>query len=160
MVVQARADLIYAVNGYLRSFAEFTSMVGSNGGWKKPVARSGPRISSEVQGGDDGWKMPTRALVIRKAGGQPIGDDYALGLKTTRIDTFSYGATGAEADEVWALLDAILVPTDGRPAGFGDDAIRVSDIRPDIDAAAQTEPVTGYRRVFAPYIVTWISVPS
>jgi hypothetical protein len=165
MVVVARADLIYSLNGYLRTFtAEWTALgLDSAAGWKDPppgrTKRTGPRISSEIQGGDDGWKMPTRAIVLRKAGGPVIGDDYALGLKTTRIDTFSYGATGLEADQVWAMLDAILVPSTGsRSASFTRSGCAIVDIRPEADALAQTDPDTGWRRVWAPFVVTWRSL--
>lgn len=171
MVVAARSDLLYAVNGYLRTFtAEWTALgLDSDAGWKRGPDpsqwRSGPRISSEIQGGDYGWKMlqdkATRAIVLRKAGGPVIGDDYTMGLKTTRIDTFSYGASGKEADDVWAMLDAILVPLQGsRSASFTLHGCSVVDIRPEADALAQTDPETGWRRVWAPYVITWASVPS
>lgn len=161
MTVAARSDLLYSIGGFLRSFTAEWHSVGldSNSGWKLPNQRSGLRISSEIQGGSDGWMMPTRAIVLRKAGGPVIGDDYTLGLKTTRIDTFSYGATGKEADDVWAMLDAILVPATGsRSASFTLHGCTISDIRPEADALAQTDPQTGWRRVWAPYQVTWISV--
>lgn len=165
MVVAARADLLFTICGQLRTYgAEWAALgVDSVGGWKTPDdpldKKSGPRVSSEIQGGPSGWNMPTRAIVLRKAGGPSIGDDYTMGLKTSRIDAFAYGATGKEADDVWALLDAILVPTDGRAAGFILNGIAVSDIRPAVDALAQTEPDTGWRRVWASYFVDWVTMP-
>lgn len=165
MVVAARADLVYAVNGYLRSFtAEWTALgLDSASGWKRAPdpsqQRSGVRISSEIQGGPNGWMMPTRAIVLRKAGGPVIGDDYTMGLKTTRIDTFSYGASGKEADDVWSLLDAILVPSQGaRSASFTLHGCMISNIRPEADALSQVDPDTGWRRVWAPFLVDWISL--
>lgn len=165
MVVTARADIVYSLNGWLRTFADEWHAIGldSATGWKAAPdpsqQRSGPRISSEIQGGDNGWRMPTRAIVLRKAGGPVVGNNYTLGLKTTRIDTFSYGASGKEADDVWAMLDAILVPSQGsRSAGFVLNGCVVSDIRPEVDALAQTDDATGRRRVWAPYLVDWRSV--
>lgn len=157
MVVAARSDLLYALIGHLRSYAAEWTAIGldSSAGWKG--GGIGPRISGEV---NPGWVMPTRAIVLHKAGGPTIGDDYTMGLKTTRIDTFSYGATAADADGVWAMLDAILVPETGlRSPGFTLHGVVVDDIRPEADALAQTEPDTGWRRVWAPYVVTWVSAP-
>jgi hypothetical protein len=168
MVVIARSDLLYALAGYVRSFAaEWTALgLDSAGGWKTPPSgsglakRTGPRISGEIQGGDAGWKLPTRAIVIRKAGGPNVGDDYTLGIKHTRIQATCYGGTGVEADGVWALLDAILVPNSGdRPASFVRAGCRISDIVPESDAAALREPETQWPFVTASYVVTWISAP-
>lgn len=165
MTVAARSDLLYSIGGYLRTFTTEWHAIGldSVGGWKAAPdpsqQRSGLRISSEIQGGPNGWAMPTRAIVLRKAGGPVIGDDYTMGLKTTRIDTFSYGATGKEADDVWAMLDAILVPATGsRSASFTLHGCAIDDIRPEADALAQIDDKTGWRRVWAAYVCTWISV--
>lgn len=160
MVIAAHSDLLYGIVGYLRSFSSEWHTLGldSAAGWKQPLTRSGLRISSEIQGGDLGWKMPTRAIVLRKAGGPTVGDDYALGIKTTRIDTFSYGATGQEADGVWALLDAILVPQTGlRVAGFTRSGVTVVNVVPESDASALRDPDTDWRYVFASYAVKWMS---
>ena len=155
MPVLARPDLLYAVRGYLRSHAELAALVGSAGGWKQPAVRSGPRISSEIQGGSDGWKMPTRAIIVRKAGGPVDEEGYAQGITLTRLDTFSYGATGAEADEVWRLLDAILVPTDGRPASFDWQGVAIGNIVPEAGEAMLVDPEAEWRYVFRPYVVLW-----
>lgn len=168
MVVAARADLIYATIGRLRSYtAEWTAMgIDSSAGWKTPptgsglVKRTGPRISGEIQGGLNGWNLPTRALVLRKAGGPARGADYMLGLKTTRLQLTAYGATGVEAEGVWALADAILVPNTGaRPASFELHGCRISDIAPESDAAALREPETQWPFVTTSYLVTWMSAP-
>lgn len=159
MVVQARADLIYAVIGYVRSFtAEWSALqLNSAAGWKG--GGSGLRISGERQGGKDGWDMPTRAIRIRKAGGPNVADDYTLGIKHTRIQATCYGATGAEADKVWAMLDAILVPAGDRAAGFVRSGCVVSDIVPESDAASLIDPDERWPYVEASYIATWVSRP-
>lgn len=156
VAVVARPNLTYGLNGYLRTFPDLTALVSSNGGWKQPAKKSGPRISQKLQGGEDGWKMPTRAIVLRRAGGPIIGDDYTMGLWSTRIDTLSYGATGLEAEEVWAMLDAVLVPQTGqRNAAWSMNGVRVSDVVPETDAAMLTDPDTRWEYMFAPYIVRW-----
>jgi hypothetical protein len=168
MVVAARADLIYATVGRLRSFAaEWTALgLDSSAGWKTPpagsglVKRTGPRISGEIQGGLNGWNMPTRALVLAKAAGPNIGDDYTMGIKHTRLQAKCYGATGAEADGVWGLLDAILVPNTGaRDASFELHGCRISNIVPESDAAGLRELETQWPFVTASYLVTWMSAP-
>jgi hypothetical protein len=139
MVVQARADLLYAVIGHLLTFDELTSLVNSASGWQ-PGKGSGPRISSSFQ---DGWKMPTRAIWLKKSAG-PAGD-YEAGLQTTRIDVRCYGATGKEADDLWAMLDAILVPATGeRMVSFTRNGCHVVNIRPEAGEMSDRERDTRY----------------
>lgn len=156
MVVVAPPSLIRALTAHVRSFAAEWHALGidSAGGWRG--SGSGLRIAGRVAGGDNGWRMPTRGVLLRRSGGPTIGEDYALGIKTSRVDTFSYGATDAEAEAVWALLDAILVPVTGaRSASFEINGVRVANIAPEADAASIVEPDTGWPRVFCPYLITW-----
>lgn len=147
MVVIAHADITGCMLARLRSFPELTALVGG----------ASPRISASFQ---ESWAMPVKAVLLRKAGGPIIGDDYALGLKRTRIDVFCYGATGLDADRLWAMVDAILVPRQGEhPASFHQAGCRVDTIVPEADADAQVEPDTGLHRVFSPYLVNWWSLP-
>lgn len=160
MVVTAPPDIVGALLVRLRSFAVEWSALGldSHAGWKG--SGSGLRISGEIGGGEHGWKMPTRGLIIRRAGGPIVGDDYAMGLYATRIDTVSYGPTGELAGAVWALLHAILVPKTGeqRYPSFTVAGCRVGNIVPEVGPVSDTERDTGYRYVFAPYIVQWVEV--
>jgi hypothetical protein len=150
MVVTARADLLYCLIGRLLSFPELTALVSSAGGWQ---SGSGPRISGSIQ---DGWAMPTAAIWLKKSGGPP--GDYEIGEKTSRVDIRCYGAKAYEADHVWAMLDAILVPATGdRTASFVLNGVHVSNIRPEGDAITDREPDTQYPYVWAPYLVDWIS---
>lgn len=155
MVVQARADLLYAVIGHLLSFPELTSLVNSAGGWQAGKG-SGARISSSFQ---DGWKMPTRAIWLKKSGG-PVGD-YEAGLHTTRLDARCYGANGFEADQVWAMLDAILAPATGeRTVSFARNGCRVVNIRPEAAEISDREQDTRYPYVWRPYLVDWRGVAA
>lgn len=159
MVVLARADLLYAVIGHLLTFPELTSLVDSAGGWQidprtgQPKG-SGPRISGSVQ---DGWKMPTRSIWLKKSAGPEIAGNYELGIETSRLDIRCYGANGFEADGLWAMLHAILVPrtNSGRTASFIRSGCTVSDIRPEAGAISDVEPTTRYPYIWRPYIVTW-----
>lgn len=156
MAVVALGDLVYAMIGRVRSYTELTDLVSSAAGWKG--TGSGPRISGEIRGGENGWKLPTRAVVLREAGGPAIGDDYTMGIMHTRIQITCYGATGAEAREVWGLVHPILAPKTGeRSAAFTLRGCRVSDIVPEVSGAALREPDTGWPFVTASYIVTWVS---
>lgn len=149
MVVVARNDLLYSIIGRLLSFSELTSLVNSAGGWQ--AGGSGARISASFQ---DHWKMPASAIWLRKTGGP--APDYEVGIRTSRIDVRCYGATGYEADRVWAMLDAVLVPATGeRASGFSLNGVNVIDIRPEADAIADREPDTRYPYVWAPYLVCW-----
>jgi hypothetical protein len=149
MVVQARPDLLFGVIGHLLTFSELTSLVNSAGGWQS--GGSGARISASFQ---EKWKMPTGAIWLKKAGGPP--GDYEVGIRTTRIDVRCYGPHGSAADDLWAMLDAVLVPATGeRQVSFNLNGVTVIDIRPEADAISDREPQTLYPVVWAPYLVTW-----
>ena len=155
MPVVARADLLYAVIGHLLTFPELTSLIDSAAGWQ-PGKGSGARIAPTFQ---DGWRMPTKSVWLKKSGG-PAGD-YEAGLHTTRLDARCYGATGFEADQVWAMLDAILVPATGeRFVSFTRGGCRVVDIRPEAGESSDRERDTRYPYVFRPYLVDWWGVAA
>jgi hypothetical protein len=140
-VIVARGDIVKAMRSHLRAFPELTALVGG----------AYPRISAELQ---PAWPMPSGAVLLRRAGGPP-GD--LLGRKVTRIDTFCYGSSGKQAQDIWAMLDAILVPEQGgsRPAQWRADGCRVDGVVSEADALAQVEPVSEWHRVFAPYLIYW-----
>lgn len=146
MVVAARVDLVGALIAHLRSYSELTALVGG----------ASPRISAQLQ---DAWPMPTGAVLLRKTGGTPADDEYTMGRRRTRIDVFCYGTTGRNADRVWAMVDAILVPQQGTRASFkrtvDGQTVRVDDIVPESDAIADVEADTGWNRVVASYQVRW-----
>ena len=149
MVVIARSDITGCMIARLRSFSELTALVGT----------TPPRVSAVLQ---DAWSMPTKAVIIRRAGGTPRADDYTLGRLRTRFDVLCFGQNGLEADRVWAMVDAILVPAQGgvggRTASFTLTGCRVDDIVPEGGPLADVDPGSGWPRVFASYQVSWWSV--
>lgn len=145
MVVVARPDLIGAITGRLRSFSELTALVGGGS----------PRISGSR---DDDWAMPTTAVVVRKAGG-PRDELETAGRLSTRVDVICYGSTGYNADRVWAMVDAILVPAQGTRASWrrtvGGQVVRVDNVEREADAVSDVDPTTRWPFTFASYVFRW-----
>lgn len=145
MVVVARVDLVGAVIARLRAFPELCALVGG----------ASPRISGVLQ---DAWAMPTSAIVVRKAGG-PNDILTTAGRRTSRVDITAYGSTGYNADRVWSMLDAVLVPSQGTRASFtvtvGGLPVRVNDVMSEAEAISDTDPVTAWPFVWCPYLFLW-----
>jgi hypothetical protein len=113
MPVTALPDLAGAVNGRLRSSSAIVALVNSSGGWNG--TGSGPRISTQRQGGDNGWKLPTGAVLIEAGRG---GGEDAPGLQWERIDLLCYGADARTAHLLWRTVHPFFCPPVGLASGF------------------------------------------
>ena len=145
MVVVARPDVLAAVLAQLRASAELTALTST-------------RITARLQPSWSG--MPTYAVLVRPAGGPP--GNRQVNLMVSRIDTFCYGATEAQAASLWRLLDAVLCPGQEREVGFirTVDGVRcrVASVDPESMPTSGIEDGTRWPRTTCSYLVRWLGV--
>lgn len=153
MPVIARPNLLTAIRSRLLTFPEVTSLVSSSAGWTD--GRTEARVASQMH---NLWKMPTRAIRLRRAGGALVDGDYSLGLWRSRVDVFCYGAAGHEAIGVLDVVLPALCPVQGTDASFTVGTCRVALIEPEAEVYADTESDTGYPFAWVPLSVLWRSL--
>lgn len=139
---------------HLRGIPEVTDLVSSAAGWTD--GRTEPRISGQLQ---DKWRMPTRAVRLRRTGGPIIGGDYSMGLWTSRIDVLCYGQDVRLAGGLLDVVLPALCVLQGNEASFIENGCQVGSVEPEADVFADVDPETTWPFAFAPLIVRWIGVP-
>jgi hypothetical protein len=110
------------------------------------------RIASQIH---DRWRLPTRAIRLRRAGGPLVENDYSLGLWRSRVDLFCYGSAGHEAIELIDTVLPALCPLQGTPADFTIGPCRVALIEPEAEVYADVETDTRYPFAWVPLSVLW-----
>jgi hypothetical protein len=121
MPVTALPDLPGGINARARGLSAVVALVNSSAGWNG--TGSGPRISTQRQGGANGWNMPTDAILIEAGKG---GGEDTPGLLWERVDFRCYGSgndLGTRARNghlVWRTLHFFICPAigSGRASGF------------------------------------------
>lgn len=146
MVVTARPNILTALRSRLLTVPEIVTLVSSAAGWTD--GRTEPRIASQIHGD---WKMPTRAVRLRRTGGD--SPDFAFGIYYPRIDVFCYGKFGHESAELMDLVFAALCPTQRTESGFTAAGCVVGSIEPEAEVYADVEPVTRYPFAWMPFRV-------
>jgi hypothetical protein len=154
MAIVVRPNLGTALRARLLTFPEVTALVSSAAGWTD--GRTEPRIASQLH---DKWKMPTRAVRLRRTGGPIVENDASLGIWRSRVDLICYGGAGHEAV---GLLDTVLpalVPTQRAAAGFTAGPCRVALVEPEAELFADVDPATGWPFAWLPLSVLWLGEP-
>lgn len=154
MAVLARPDLIGAMLGHLRSISEITSDVSSAAGWKD--GRTEPRISGTRQ---KLWKLPTKAVRLKRSAGPIRGQDFSMGLWTPRVDVFCYGQDERLAGALADIVMPALCVLQGQTAGFTVNGCRIGSIEPEADVNVDLEPDTDFPVAWFPLIVSLLGVP-
>lgn len=154
MPVLARPDLLGAMLSHLRGIPEVTALVSSAAGWKD--GRTEPRISGQLQ---SQWNMPTRAVRLRRTGGPILGDDFTMGLWTSRVDVLCYGQDVRLAAGLLDVVLPALCVLQGNAAGFTEHGCRVGSIEPEADVFADVDPESEWPFAFLPLVVRWLGTP-
>lgn len=134
MAITARPNLLTAMRSRLLTFSEVTSLVSSAAGWVD--GRTEARVASQIHGQ---WKMPTRAIRLRRGGGPP-SFDFRVGLWRARVDVFCYGGAGHEASDLVDIVFPVLCPEAGAPSDFAAGNCLVGLVEPEAEVFADVEP--------------------
>jgi len=154
VAVLARPDLLGAMLTHLRGISEVTELVSSSSGWTD--GRTEPRISGQLQ---DKWKLPTRAVRLRRTGGPIIGTDFTMGLWSSRVDVLCYGQDVRLAAGLLDVVLPALCTMQGNAAGFTEHGCRVGSVEPEADVFADIDPESHWPFAYLPLIVRWLGVP-
>jgi hypothetical protein len=144
-------DVLTSLAGYLASVPEVAAIVSTAAGWTN--GGSGNRISGAF---GKNWRVPSRAIVIRRAGG-PGGDD--IGLHRSRLDVWCCVTNMREAVELWRNVHAALCPQQPISRGWTFDHCRVLDVEQDADPIPQDDTDTDWSILVTPYVLTWRESP-
>ena len=146
MPVQVVPDIKQAFIERLEAEAAITSLTAG-------------RISSVLR---RTWTMPDYAITLRVSGTGPGGDDFELGILTSRIDFEFYGSTPERAMTLWRTAHPYIVPNrgSGRKVAFKQANCRVDNVVKEGGPSEIVDEVTSYPFVLATYIVTWFELPT
>lgn len=154
MPALARPDMLGALLVHLRDTPEVTDLVSSAAGWTD--GRTEPRVSGSRQ---PKWKLPTRAVRLRRTGGPIIGQDFTMGLWTSRVDVLCYGQDERLAGGLMDIVLPALCVLQGNAAGFTVGNCRIGSIEPEADVIVDIEPGTEFPFAWCSVIVRWSGLP-
>lgn len=153
MVVVAVPDVLKSAVEFLKAAPEVAALVSSASGWTN--GGSGPRISGAL--GKD-WKVPTQAIVVRRAGGP---GQLGQGRHASRLDVWCYGANGLEAVTLWRTVHPALCPQPGDGVrGWTAAGCRVTDVVQEADPIPADDVDLGWAALVTPYLVFWREQPA
>ena len=144
--IVAVPDVVDSVRIFLSSVPEVAALVSSSSGWAKG---SGPRISGSI---NRGWKVPSLAIVLRRAGGAGI-DETARHV--TRLDVRCLAGSTRDAAMLWRTVHAALAPRPPGITGWAAASCRVTDVEQDADPIPDDDTDVGWYVLVAPYLFSW-----
>lgn len=166
MALVALPDPIAALLVRLRSFSEITALVTTAPGYTDSATtpqRARPRISPVAQ---SFWKLPTAAIMLRKAGGPAADRDGRI--RASRVDIWYFGSGGPgndpgtqerEAYALWRQVSPALCPGHGESTRFVAANCLVYGIDDEGDPYPYTDQDTGWRAMIGPVVLRWSEVP-
>lgn len=147
MAITVLPDVLKSTVDYLKTVPEVTAIVATSAGWTG--GGSGPRISG-VLGAD--WRVPTQAVVIRRAGGP---GQLGAGRHASRLDVWCYGANAREAVNLWRVVHPALCPEPPNLIGWTQAGCRVIDVQQNADAIPSDDLEVGWSVLVTPYVLTY-----
>lgn len=147
MTVIAVPDVVKSLQSFLAGVPEVTAIVSTAAGWTQ--GGSGNRISGALH---PKWRVPTQAIVIRRAGGPGID---RTALHRSRLDIGTYGSNGYESARLWRTVHAAICPQPPALRGWTFDYCRVVDVEQDADPIPADDTDVGWSILVTPYLVTW-----
>lgn len=150
----ALPDVVKSTIEYLKAVPEVAAIVGTGAGWQPGSGGSGARISGAL---GDKWKVPTQAIVIRRAG---IPRDELDGWLWERLDVWCYGANGLESSGLWRVVDPAICPDQSGVTGWVAANCRVANVIREAGPTPADDLDVGWSILIATYQVKYRKVPE
>lgn len=155
MSITQLPDVSLSAIEYLRSVPEIAAIVSTAAGWVTGAPdgqTSGPRVSGALY---KNWKVPTQAIVIRRAGGPGTLYD---GWHRTRLDFWCYASNEREAVNLWRWLHPAICPDQSGIVGWTAAGCRVSNVLQEADPIPANDVDVRWSVLITPYVLTWREV--